>query len=596
LLNIIYSIKNASKTRPFRSIQTIISFYALLIIVSFAIHFIGLRTVEPLSYITVYRGYASWGLQMLKWISEIYLFFPLLLFLGIHLFATSQEADKSMPKYQKLLYFLPLFLVPSLILGIYQALFDINFLNTPYFAELNRVSGIGMDSNGLGLSIFLIFPLSTMAIIIHRTLWKRLFFILFALILLCCLFLSGTRTGLLGVLLFLLSLPFILIWSNHEFLKKGHLLITSGLMVLMVVSAFFLIRGNHPSSVALLKRLKNDYHVFKTEGISSILEESGRLELGLQAYRLTRMSPLAGWGPGGFYRNLHNIRFRNGKMNYFRFDNANNHYLQMTSELGIIGGVLNLFLHILPLWAVFRIRKRIHDSEERLIIGILSVTVCIMMLLFLTGPHTMAISVQWILVIMLCYLYVVAVRYGYTFVSINIKFIGVLLVGAILFTWGTYNNAFGKEGYRARQHAGWWLYKYEKNCYAYERWPEGSVRWCKGDASLQIPIKKGRSFPEEVTIALCVRNPDIKRKPVVVKYGGKSGPENSIVMRDYSWRIIRIPVTKDHMFEYMGPDGELRRYFVLSLDVSRTWIPKEWGVNEDTRELGVAVRLPFLLR
>jgi O-antigen ligase len=491
---------------------------------------------------------------------------------------------------------LPFFILPSIMLAMYQGLVDINFLNVPYFAELHRVSGVGMDSNGLGISIFLLFPLSVLAIILNKELWKRILFSVFSILLLWCLFLSGTRTGLIGILLFLIILPLILPWSNNGLLRRWRFFLAISIIVNFLIVGGFLLINHGQNSVTLLKRLEVDYHDLKKDGFKAIIEKSGRYELGLQALRLTKMSPLSGWGPGGFYHNLHNIRFRNGKMTYFRFDNANNHYLQMTSELGIIGGGLNLFLHILPLWMAFRIRNQIPDHNERLAVGVVFSTIVIMMFLYLTGPHTMARSVLWILVVMLSFLFITALRYGYTFKPLSAKFIWVFSILTILFTWGTYNNAFGKEGYRARQKADWWLYKYEKNCYEYERWPKGPVRWCKNDAFLQIPVKRGRPFPEEVTISLCVRNPDIKTRPVEVSYGGKSGLQNRIIMKDYSWKTLRIPVTEDHMFEHMGPDGVLRRYFILSLDISRTWVPKEWGVNEDTRELGVAVLTPYLLR
>lgn len=582
----IFFFRHLTDTRVLRKIQIIISFYAILLILSFILHLLALKTVEPLSYITVHKGYTIWGIEILKKVSEIYLLFPFLLFVGIHLLNLNY----------KILTLFPLCFIPSLILALYQGLVDINFLNVPYFAELHRASGFGMDSNGMGLSIFLLFPLSIMAILINRGIWKRVLFGMLTLILLWCLFLSGTRSGLIGVLIFIFILPLIWIRSNKNLSRRWrYVLFLSPLIAPFILGGMLiLIKDSH---LPLSKRLQEGYSDFKNVGLIQVIEKSARYELGLQAWRLTKISPLSGWGPGGFYRNLHNIRFRNGDGSYFRFDNANNHYLQMTSDLGIIGGGLNIFLHTFPLWMVFRIRKRIQESDERLAVGIIFSTVFIMMFLYITGPHTMAISVLWILVVMLCFLFVTALRYGYTFRPINMKFIGILSILTVLFTWGTYNNVFGKEGYKERQKADWWLYKYEKNCYQEEDWPKGIVRWCNKNASLQIPIKKNQPLPDNLEISLIAHNPDLDMNPLIVKYGGKKGPIYEILLsRRGEWKMVEVPVTDDNIFEHQGPDNVLRRYIVLSLDVSRTWVPKEWGVNEDTRELGVAVLIPRLTK
>ncbi|GAB4547418.1 MAG: hypothetical protein Fur0020_15650 [Thermodesulfovibrionia bacterium] len=347
-------------------------------------------------------------------------------------------------------------------------------------------------------------------------------------------------------------------------------------------------------SIGSLQRLRDNLHDLKVGGLEKIIEESGRYELGLQAWRLTRLSPLSGYGPGGFQRNLHNIRFRNGDMSYFRFDNANNHYLQMSSELGLIGGGANIALHLLPLYMVFCIRKRIHDREERVAIGFVFTTIIIMMPLFITGPHSMDASVQWIMVVLLSFLIVASIKYGYSFKPVNAIFVGLLSLLTILFACGTYNNAFGKEGYKERQRADWWLYKYEKNCYQEERWQKGVVRWCGKNAFLQIPIKMGHPLPNRIEISLIAHNPDLDIDPLIIKYGGKKGPvHETVISRRGQWITVEVPITDDDIFEHQGPDNVLRRYLVFSLDVSRTWVPKEWGVNEDTRDLGVAVLIPI---
>jgi len=154
---------------------------------------------------------------------------------------------------------------------------------------------------------------------------------------------------------------------------------------------------------------------------------------------------------------------------------------------------------------------------------------------------------------------------------------------------GSYRVTFGDLGYNARYNAIWWPLRYEKNCYAHERWEVGCVRWCKGNAMLQIPLPHDKPIPDRLNVSFVLHHPDVESRPVIIRYGNKNGTIYRIVMNDHSWRHVSIPITDDYIFTYKGGDGIWKKDFVLSIDVSRTWIPKEWGVNEDTRELGVAI-------
>jgi len=82
---------------------------------------------------------------------------------------------------------------------------------------------------------------------------------------------------------------------------------------------------------------------------------------------------------------------------------------------------------------------------------------------------------------------------------------------------------------------------------------------------------------------------------VTVRYGDKSGVHHEITLAKSGWNSLEIPMTRDYIYEHHPPGRQdIYRYLVLSLDVSRTWVPKEWGINVDERKLGVAVLLPSL--
>jgi O-antigen ligase len=543
--------------------------YALWIILSTVTHYIALNNLDPLTYITMKKETAQWGLWYLKRISFVYLLYPLLFIAAVYLF-------KSNPYSHKMLCLIPVLVLPSLFIGIYQKIINIYYLNDLFFAGINQVSGLEIDANGFGISLFLIFPLAALAILTNRSIWNKLFFSMLGGIIIWCLLLSGNRTAFLGVVIFIIILPWIWFKANTITSKKKYYLLLIYPLVLLLLTG----------SIGFLS-VRKDF-----SSIDYVIHESQRQELGLQAYRLTKISQLSGWGPGGFYRNLHNIRFRNGKT-HWNYDNANNHYLQMSSELGLLGLFSNVFLHLLPLWMVLRIRKQIQDRDERVATGIVLTTVTIMMLLYLTGPHTLSFSVMWSMVVLQSFLIATALKHGYTLKKLNPKMLlFVVLFLTAVFLWGTYDNAFGREGYKARQKADWWPFKYEKNCYPDEKWKEGYVRWCKNDAFLQkfLYIDDDKKL-NRLKLAFKVYHPDVQEKPVTVEFGGKSGPVNSVILGDHLWKEIEIPFTDEYKYSFVSPSRRKEWYFVLSLDVSRTWVPKDWGVNNDQRELGVAVLL-----
>ena len=473
-----------------------------------------------------------------------------------------------------------------------------DFLNVPFFARINRVSGLGYDANSFAFTLYLIFPLTVLNVILSQGWLKKLAFSLIAAILMWCLFLSGSRTAFLGVIVFLMVLPWIWVWARENLSKNRRRFLIACPFLFAVsigaIGAISLQMNIFPSST-LGKRLRSSYHDFKGGGIKRVIDKSSRSHLWLQAYRLTKESPISGWGPGGFQRNLDNTRFKYGenpRLNYIDF--ADNHYLQLTSDLGIVGTFLNVFLILFPLWMVFRIRKYIMNREEKWAVGIAFSTILIMMLLFITGPWTMVgLDALWVFVIILGFLFATGIRYGYSFGTAKVKwaFIAFVFCSGVFFL-RTYDHTFGLCGYKALQDAEWWPSKYERNCYAIEYWDGEKVRWCGKDAFLRVPIRK--TIPDKVKLRFLIRHPDIKTRPVILKYGGKRGVTHELIIMEVSWKTIEIPITRDYIYEFRPPNNPAQKYFVVSLDVSRTWIPKEFGINIDLRELGVGVVIPDL--
>jgi hypothetical protein len=154
-----------------------------------------------------------------------------------------------------------------------------------------------------------------------------------------------------------------------------------------------------------------------------------------------------------------------------------------------------------------------------------------------------------------------------------------------------YPVTFGSQGYRARLDAEGFPLRYERNCHGEEQDGKYRWRWCGRNARVKLPLPAdGQSA---LVLTLSAANPDLLKNPLTVRYGGLAGPTQELTLADPPSGQIRIPLDAAHVVEQPNADGKtVERFAVLSLDVSRTWVPKSWGISEDPRELGVSVHLP----
>jgi hypothetical protein len=167
----------------------------------------------------------------------------------------------------------------------------------------------------------------------------------------------------------------------------------------------------------------------------------------------------------------------------------------------------------------------------------------------------------------------------------------VLVAFVIVTTAGSYTVTFGSQGYRARLDAEGSPLRYERNCYGVEQQGERRWRWCAPNARVKLPLPA--EGPEEIVLTLSAGNPDLQQNPLKVRYGGPAGPTQELTLATASSAEIHVPLDAEHVVALPKPDGKsVERFAVLSVDVSRTWVPAEWGDNEDPRELGILVHLP----
>ncbi len=566
-----YFYSNKQKLRIVSPFLALISLYALWIIIAGTMHYYALNSLDPSSHITIKMNSPAWGIKNVINLTRLYLYFPLMLPAAFTFMWTTHKPVNR-------LLLLQLIFIPSLIVAFYQGIFDINFHNI--HGMKNVVSGMGSCSNGFGISLYLFFTLSILSFLTSKKFWIKFLLGLFITALLYCLYLSGSRTGFLGVIIFIILLPWIYGYAAGISSKKTRrLIIILPIIIIMsagVIGNFYSIKN--PSKPKILyKQLIDTISDYNQGGIKNVLIKSGRYDLNLQAVRLTKIAPLSGWGPGGFLNNLHNIRYQNGERK--RLLDYAAYYLQLSCDLGLTGGFLSIFLHIFPVWMIFSIRKKIINREEKLALTIIAVTVIIFMFLSLTGPHVFSLEVLWVLICMISYLFVSALHHGYSFKKINTSYLlSLFLILTLLFSFGTYTTNFGKYGYQATQKASWWPHKDRYGLY-----PVVSNKAKSG----KLIFSHYCWTAKEAQVSLRAAS-DILSLHITASKFNSSLPEGlklNLFVNDQLLDSVHFINGGNKTLSYYIP-GIKNTDFVLKLQVNRTFNSSLWGKSSYGKDLG----------
>ena len=592
LTSLIFSLLLFYKRKVLREknmlLVTLCLLYAGIIAVNSTFHGIALNALpDELNINLMQHKAVAWRNGNLNF-TLLYLFFPLF-FLIQHTLLRRVEL-------QVVIRFFASAMTLSLIILFFQKYYDITFLNQSYWQELHRVGGLSTDPNAFAMTAFLLIPLFALGIYTEKTRILKIFYILLIISLVAGVLFTGSRTALGGISLLILSLPIIHALAKKEMTVRTRIIlfISPFVLLLLIILLLPYFSNKIQSSAISIERFISTIKGFKEGGLNIALFKGEQRETNhLIAWDLLSSSPLAGWGPGGFYRESPNfIYLRYGYI--FIVDSALNHYLMIGGDFGLPILLINIVIIMSPLVIAFIVFKKLSDIKERYIVAILVVVNISFLIMINTIPPSYFPDLLWVWTAQLAYMMIIGEKNGVQF-SITSKrwkniFYFSVTTAIILIILGSYQTTFGSKGYLARQNADWWPYKYERNCYELEKWGKTNARWCKDKAFLQLSF--GKTLPQDVTITFTVLHPDTPQNPVTVRYGGKSGAVHEIVFKGIPWITVQSPVTEDHIFEFTNLNGIVEKHFVLSLDVSRTWIPKEWGVSGDTRELGVAVIMP----
>ena len=455
ILTVRYFLTRGDQARKMVPLLYGIFFYLLWIAISTGMHYFALESVGLENYIavsntsfsgTVFNKYE--GIKLLTdydWSEYVY-FFPFLFIVSILLFGSTDHGWKK-------LTWIPLIFIPCLLVALFQVYIDRGFLNIRQQGDL--LDGL-TNLVSFRILLFLIFPLCVFAGVIEKQWWKKALFLLLAVVILWLTKLTYGRAAIFGILMFIVMLPMIRLWVHgvHGFRSIAlHSYVYVGLSCIFGLA--ILAGVIFPKYHGFISKLLPERVVFTSYNIirGNIANPRiilNRTEMAHQAWRLTRESPVSGWGPAGFQKNVDRIRFVNEDYRGHRGYAETNLYSQMTANFGILGVSIVLFLYLIPLWMIFRVRKQIQNHEERWAVGIVFVTVSIMLLLFTTNQNINYLEVNWLYSLFFGFLVSVALKYGYASYPIKSWFWGIGgLILTIVFIAGIYDTTFGSHGYKA---------------------------------------------------------------------------------------------------------------------------------------------------
>ena len=427
--------------------------YGLWVVISIGMHYCAINTLELEEclfslHTKSIRTESRWLIWCLVHYAVIHLFFLSFFLILIVIFRSTENR-------WNMLTWIPLIFIPCLLVGLYQFYIDTDFLNNRPFHRLDRdpIGGLGTDLTAFRVSLFLIFSLCIFTAAIVQVWWKKILYILIATVIVWLIWLSSGRGIIVATLLFAAIFPIVGAWVHGFRSDKGRRYLYVGLisillMALLMGAATTIGPGKERSLQTAFDRILNG---------DFAKVDPFRLEMIQYQWRLVKLAPIAGWGPGGFLRNIDKVRFvsRDHMINedpfsQYQYHYGLNQYLEWGNDIGLLGGCVILFLYVMPLWMIIRVQKRILMREDRWAVGIIFATLIIMLLLFNVSPYAHFPEGQWIILVYLSFLISVALKYGYTVYPIKGWRWGV---GAFLLTTvfiaGVYETTFGSRGYAA---------------------------------------------------------------------------------------------------------------------------------------------------
>jgi len=490
---------------------------------------------------------------------------------------------------KKLMIVLCLSTFLSLSFGLFQNFKNMELGNNPISINQALINATFKDALSFGAYIAIIFPLVLGALFYFKRIARILPFLILILSL-YLIFFSGSKSGLIclfiSLLIFLtLSINVVFDLIKSKAIPLKNIAFSSLVVILLIVAIIFsftIFKENMNRSITY-SRFNS---MFKL-GISNFYSIY-RARLWKLASHMVKDYPLTGVGMGGYI--IESANYSNiNKASIGVPQSAENYFLQVGSELGVIG----LFLVLWIFWEIIKQMKRSYlkfpsnDKNKFILIGaiagVISFFVNIQVHSYI-GSYEIKYTFWLLVALVFCLGRGEKEEEEKVVFSKNFKILGVVLI--VLFSgihlWNSTHSLSLKnrtEQFGLKQDFG-----FDK----IEKTNEGrEFRWTRGYGGMTIKIEKPL-----IEISLLASHPDIQENPVKVKI---------FLIKDFFKQkklLDEIILTKSvwETYEYYIPE-EVDNEVILLFKVSRIWNPLKTLGTPDPRNLGVAVgKIGFKLK
>jgi len=517
-------------------------------------------------------------------------FFSLNYLTGIAFFFIFLNTAKSRDFIKKALAILCLSTFISLSFGLFQHLKNMKFGNNPISINQGLINATFKDALSFGAYLAMIIPLTLGVCFAFKGI-IRLFSFSIVLFSLYMVLFSGSKSGLLSIMISLILLLILSLIITLNLIKAKSISFkkinwATFFIIFLVITTFLggiRFKNYLNKELAASRTLSRVKSLFKQENLKSFFY--GRADtLWKMAIPMIKDYPLSGVGIGGYIIESSNYSKRYA-IDIGTPESAENYILQVGSELGLIGIILVLWI----LWEIIKQVRRSYlkipptDNYKFILIGAIA---GIISFLLIIQTHTFIGSYEikytfWLLVgIVFCL--------GRPGEGINENLaqkplfnktqkIASLIVLSLFSGVHLWNSTHSLSLKTRTEQLG---IKQEFGLDKLEKTDDGrEFRWTRSYGGMTIKIEK-----PVIVIPLLASHPDIQKKPLKVKF---------YLVKDFfkSKRLLKeITLTRTEWQDVaLSVPEEVGHDAILLIKVSRTWNPLKTTGVPDARDLGVAV-------